>query len=121
MKKVKENKSSIGNILITKELFIETMNMIEKQMEHDHKCNNAFSIILPNDYTSGYDSHWIFNQLLKLIKLAFNDDNKDSWIDYYIWDLEFGVKYREGSCTNADGSIIDLSNTENLYEFLIKK
>lgn len=85
----------IGTIIITKELFIETIEIIKKQTEFDNRCSDAFGVILPNDFISGYDNSLITNQLLKLIKIPFNDDNGDSWIDYFIWELGFGDTYSE--------------------------
>lgn len=104
---------------ITKELFVETINAIKKQQEHDDKCHDAFSIILPDDYVSGYDNHVLANQLTKLLKLSMNDNHEDSWIEYFIWDLEFGDKYKEGCAMYKDDTNINLSDAENLYDFLV--
>lgn len=104
---------------IDKQLFIETIEAIEKQYRHDQKCNEAFKTILPNDYVSGYDNHLLSNQLTKLLQLAMNDAHKYSWIEYFMWELDFGSKYKEGYATNKDGSNIDLSTAGALYDFLI--
>jgi hypothetical protein len=108
-----------GLVEITKELFIETIDEIKKQHENDSKCTDAFSVILPTDFISGYDNHWIQNQLLKIIKISLNDFHKDSWIEYFIYDLDFGKEYKKGMTTNVDGSEIDLSDSGKLYDFLI--
>ena len=53
----------LGNVVFSKELFIETINEIEKQHRHDSKCSEAFRVVLPNDYISNYANHWLQNQL----------------------------------------------------------
>lgn len=100
---------------MNKELFIESINNIEKQFEIDKKCHDAFSIILPNDYVSGYDYNLILKQLLKLLKIEFNDIN--DWIGYFIWELDFGKSFKLGMVKD-NGQNCDLSNSEKLYEFL---
>lgn len=106
---------------MTKELFIETIEALRLQSEYDSKCSEAFNVILPNDYVSNYDNHWLTNQLIKLLQVEMNDETRDSWIEYYIYELEFGVKYREGCARYKDGSNIDLSDAGKLYDFLMSE
>ena len=47
------------NLKITKELFIETIEAIEKQHRHDAECSDAFRVILPYDYISCYENHYL--------------------------------------------------------------
>ncbi len=102
-----------------KELFIETINSIKKQFEHDDKCHEAFSILLNNDYVSGYDNHHLTDAILRILKDDFKDT--DNWIEYFIYELEFGDKYKAGCCSYKNGDNIDISNAEKLYDFLISE
>jgi len=111
-------KKKFGSINFTRKTFISAMGEIEKQYKHDRKCSDAFDVILPEDFTTGYDNHYLLNKLLEIIKIAFNDNHKDSWIDYFIYDLNFGKEYSIGMITDKDGSDINLSNTNRLYDFL---
>lgn len=43
------------------------------------------------------------------------------WIDYYIYELDFGAEYTDKSCTYKNGDVIDISTPEALYDFLISK
>lgn len=108
------------NNFISKKLFVETIKAIEFQLEIDRKCSKAFKTILSNDYVSGYDNSILLNQLVKILQEATNDIKAHSWIEYYIWELECGKKYKDGCCFYVDGSLIDLSNGEKLFEFLKK-
>ena len=106
------------NMILSKEIFTEVMNSIEKQYNHDMKCAEAFSILLPNDYTSVYDNSVLYESILNLLDIIFKQDKKGSWIEYYIYELEFGKKYKEG-CVKSEGKNIDLSDSGKLYDFLI--
>ena len=66
-----------------------------------------------------YNNQEIEYKLVEILQAATNDKHSNSWIEYWIYELEFGKKYKHGSVTNADKSIIDLSTSEKLYEFLI--
>jgi len=101
-------------------LFVETIEQIQLQKIQDDKCNNAFKVILPYDFISGYDHHYITNQLIKILQVTFNDNHKDSWIEYFIWELDFGKKYKKGCASHRNGKDIKLKTAVDLYNFLIK-
>lgn len=107
----------LGNVVFSKELFVETINEIEKQHRHDSKCSEAFKVILPNDYTSNYDNHWLQNQLVKVLQIAMNDNHKDSWIEYYMWELDFGRKWKKDS-VKVKGKNFKLQNAYDLWDLL---
>jgi len=100
---------------MTKELFIESIEKLEAQFRHDQKCSEAFSFILKNDYVSGYDNGILIGQILKVIKDAVND--KDDWIDYYVYELDFGKEYRDG-CVTFDGKNARLKTTNDLWNII---
>ena len=108
----------LGVFYFSREIFIETMDTLKKQYQHDNECSRAFRVILPNDHISNYDNHLLTNQLVKLMQIALNDAHKHSWIEYYMWELDFGKKYNKGCATNKDGSNINLSNAGTLWDFL---
>lgn len=105
-------------IAITKNVFIDALKAIRRQEKHDEKCRKAFSVILKNDFVSGYDNNIVVNKLVQILKKATKDDHKDSWIDYFIYELEFGKKYIKGCATRIDGSDINLSTASKLWDFL---
>lgn len=102
-------------------MFISIMNDIKTQILIDRKCHDAFSIILPNDYVTGYDYSIIYNSYMNLIKKAFNDNHRDSWIDYFMYELNFGEKYYDGCAKMNNGTIINLSSASTLYDYLIQQ
>lgn len=106
------------NMILNKEQFIEIMNNLEKQHNHDMKCAEAFSTLLPNDYTSVYDNSFLYESILNLLDIIFKQVKNASWLDYFIHELDFGKKYKEG-CVKSDSKNIDLSDSGKLYDFLI--
>ena len=104
---------------MTKELFIATINSIQKQIEIDRKNSSMLQEMFPDDRIyCGYNNSELFNALNKILKESMKD--KYDWIYYFMYELDFGEKYYDGCVLDKDKSIIDLSNAERLYEFLIK-
>lgn len=110
---------------MTKDLFIETINILEKQyykdIEFSEHMGNAFPCAHPANLLP--DNDLISSQLVLILQHEMNDypgHDMYSWITYYCYELEFGKKYTKGSVTDKDGSEIKLSNVEELYNFLIK-
>lgn len=107
----------LGNVVFSKELFIETIDAIKKQYLHDSKCSKAFQTILPNDHISSYVNHYLENQLVKILQIVMNDNPKDSWIEYFIWELDFGSKYSKGS-VKIQGKNFKLKTASDLWDLL---
>ena len=64
--------------------------------------------------------HYLLStQLIKLLKDIFNDSHQDSWIEYFIEELNFGAKNVELKVRDKNGNNIPLSNASELYDFLI--
>ena len=104
---------------MNKELFVSTFNSIKKQLEIDRKNSSMLQEMFPDDSIyCGYNNSELFNALNKILKESMKDEY--DWIGYFMYELDFGKKYRKGMVKESDGSIIDLSNAERLYEFLIK-
>ena len=104
-------------VVFTKDLFIETIHEIEKQHNHDRKCTEAFKVLLHNDDANGYDNHWLQNQLIKILQIAMNDNHKNSWIEYYLWELDFGRKWKKDS-VKVNGKNFKLQNAYDLWDLL---
>lgn len=107
-------------ITFDKKLFIETMSALEKQYRHDMKCNKAFQTILLDASCCLYNNEAIENQLRSILKRAMNDDHKHSWIDYFMYELDFGKKYKKGCATRKDKTFINLKTSSALYDYLIE-
>jgi len=102
-------------------MFIECMVALKVQYDHDLKCSEAMAVLFPDDYISLYNNEALSGQLIKVMKCSMGDNHKDSWIDYFIYELDFGSKYSKGCASYVDGGDIDLSTAATLYKFLKKE
>ena len=102
--------------MITKELFIEAIGAIEKQFKHDEECEKAIHTL----YVDGggyYNYYPVLQALENILKEELNDQDKDSWIDYFIYELDFGKNWTKSSISH-NGKSIKMRNAGELYEYL---
>lgn len=109
--------------MLSRELFIETIEAIKKQYEHDINCSQIISKVYSNGFEANlmYENHYIMNQLVKLLQVAFNDETEHSMIEYFLWELDFGDKNSKLSAYRKDKSKINLSTAGHLYDYLIEE
>lgn len=103
--------------MISRKLFIESINAIEAQYTHDEKCSEAFKVILPVGIAT-YDNHSLSNQLIKLLQELMGDDNSHSWIEYYCYEKEFGK--RTDLKVTDNGQEVPLNSPGDLYDLIIR-
>lgn len=97
-----------------KEKFIKAVNALIKQRDIDTKCNEAFKVILPNDYVSNYNNDVLYQAIIDLI------DEKEL-VDYFIWELDCGRSEMAKDCiTLSDGTKIGITTPEELWEVINK-
>ena len=102
---------------MTKELFIETINIIKKQYDIDYDRAENLGKVFTNAFTVNLIPDNILDiQLIKILKAETDDTD---WIEYFIYELDFGEKYEDGSITE-NGKNIKLKTPEDLWELLNK-
>ena len=47
-------------------------------------------------------------------------DDKEKWIDYWVWELDCGKEYKDGMVTERDGSNIPLKTPSDLWNLLMR-
>jgi hypothetical protein len=107
-------------IEISKKMFTEGMGVIEYQMTHDSKYADALSKVF-KCYVDLYDSHMPVTFICDIFIAALEPnvkDRGDSIIDYFIYELEFGKKYKDG-CYLVNKKPVDISTVEKLYDHLV--
>ena len=57
---------------------------------------------------------------ISLLNKIFRDDDDYPLIDYWIYDLDFGKRWKEGSVTH-NGSDVKLETVSDLYDALTKQ
>ena len=101
-----------------KEQFIKTIEALQKQYEHDERVCDLLSEAYPESTIMPYDNSIIINQILDFLKSEFNDQ-EDSIIEYFIYELDYGKKYKKGMVTDSDGSEIELKTANDLWDYLV--
>ena len=56
--------------------------------------------------------------VIDLLEFIFNDKNQ--WISYWAFELEFGKDYEDGYVKDEHGEVIPLKTTEDLYDLLVR-
>ena len=108
-------------MLISKEKFIEIMNEFKVFCESSDKLADA---LRDYDNTSDFGGFSNFRamdiiiDLLDILVQDFPDEYCGSLIDYFIYDLEWGTKWTPDSFSEQDGTSIDISTVEKLYDYL---
>ena len=59
------------------------------------------------------------DEVITLLEYIYNDRD-NGWISYWIYDLEFGEKYHEGTIT-LDGKDIRLKTARDLWELITEE
>ena len=116
------NKSNKPALRITKKFFVETMNIIEKQMKHDWEFSDKLSDIY-GCYVEPYDNYPMLEHLITILTETLEphlNKRDDAMIEYFIYELDFGKKYSEG-CYSVDNENVDISTTEKLYDHLLSE
>ena len=101
--------------MISKESFVYYINRL-KELKNIYseinKIGRKFNSFEVNNYE--YE-----DLVVKILEKTFKDEDI-GWIEYYLYELDFGEEWCEGKVTDKNGNDIPLKTAENLYDILIK-
>ena len=98
---------------MTKENFNKLLETIE--------AHSAFITNIYKDYGIDFTNSPLIDiesQVEKCLKAHFNDES--DWIGYWMWDLDFGKKWKEGMVADEYGKDIPLKTSDDLWNLLNK-
>jgi len=84
--------------IISKELFVETIEVIQQQMAHDKKSSELMAEAFKIDEFALYDNSLLIKQIINLLSIWF--DKSD--LEHYIFDLNFGKPSSESECETTE-------------------
>ena len=106
--------------MISKEKFVEIINRLKKYNELQNDINELFNESIDNkemDFMNagsiciGHESVVVY-----LLEKMFDTD----MISYFIYELDYGKKYKAGCVLDKNMNEIDLSTAEKMYDYLVK-
>lgn len=105
-------------INIRKEEFVEIINDIKSVNNYSNGLNNYFKKHNVDGYLIQPDCT---SAVIKLLHILFDKTPNEELIDYFIFELDFGSKWKSGTIKGNDGLDIKLSTAEELYDYLISE
>lgn len=107
---------------LTKEQFVEYVGRIKTTCDKDDMLSGAIEKACNDDcrVIGLYGAEC--SAMVDLLSLAMGsevgacDGNE---IEYFIYDLNFGKDYKEGCLAEMDGTPIDISTAEKLYDYIV--
>ena len=103
--------------MLTKKEFTDAMNAVVAQNKADDEICRAITSFC-ND-SCFYDTKHATKGLLDLLVSTMQD--KCEWIEYWLYELDCGAKYRPSSVTDKHGKPIKLKTIADLYALLKKE
>ena len=101
--------------MLTKKKFVKYINTLKKHDENLKKLYNGLDVAFDGRPFYILDEG-IISALIELLEKGMGD--KCEWVSYFIYDLEFGSKYKPGCVTDENGTNINISTPEKLWEML---
>lgn len=109
---------------LTKEQFVEYVGCIKKTCDKDDMLSEAIEKACNDDcrviglYGAECSAMVDLLSLAMGLEVGTRDGNE---IEYFIYDLNFGKDYKEGCLTDMNGTPIDISTTEKLYDYIVSE
>ena len=106
--------------MITKERFVGIINRLENYNKLQEQINSLFDECIEtkeSDFCNagsiciGHESVVVY-----LLERMFDTD----MISYFIYELDYGKKYKAGCVLDENMNEIDLSTPEKLYDYLVQ-
>ena len=106
--------------MISKEKFVEIINRLKNYNELQNKINDLFKENIDNKEMDFMNARSICigheSVVVYLLERMFDTD----MISYFIYELDYGEKYKEGCVLDENMNEIDLSTAEKMYDYLVK-
>ena len=103
--------------MLSKEMFIKCINFMKERNDAMGKINEVFTEEFEDSIFYPYFKYE--NMLSQVLKDTMQD--KGDWIEYFLYEGDYGRDLKPDSVTEADGTPIDITTPEKLYDFLVKE
>lgn len=107
---------------MSKEEFCEIINRLHEATEIQESVHNIFmhsSDNIKNNFMNAAALQINHEDIVvKLLEEIMNDEY--NFIQYFIYELDYGKRWTKESIVKADGTTIDISTPEKLYDYLTR-
>ncbi|MEA2041152.1 MAG: hypothetical protein U9N85_01180 [Bacteroidota bacterium] len=109
---------------MTKELFIEAVNAIEKQIRYDIEVSKNLGKVFPNAHSANLlpENHYINNVLIKVLQEEMGDtelcEHGQTWIEWFCFETDFGNESWRLNAYDENKQLIKMSNAAELFDYL---
>ena len=109
-----------------KELFVKTIEEMEKQYRHDREFAHKMAELFPEAHGGNlfYANHFLSNALLEVLSVAMGDEKNaepgTTWIEHFCFELDFGKENNRLKVWDDQKKEVPMSNPGELWEFLKK-
>ena len=116
-KKVKFEPNSFLNqeVVVTYKDFCTYLRRIKAIFDFESELAKLSKPTDKDEFTLFYPT--MIDDVVDLLEMIMND-LENHWISYFIYDLNFGEKYKKGDVT-IDGDEYPLRNVKDLWELLL--
>lgn len=102
--------------MIDKNKFVKYINKLIQLNEIEDDINKSLQK-LGKDF-NGINFGEYTSLILEILKDAFSD--KSEWIDYWVYELDYGKNYKKGTIS-IDNKDIKLKTPNDLYDLIFKE
>lgn len=109
--------------MITKEQFVYYIGEIKTLIEQADMLDNALKNFDSCSDFGGFTNFRAVDALVSLLEDVMGEERSTEYptnISYFIYDLQFGSEWTTESFQSSDGTPIDISTAEKLYDYLIQ-
>ena len=103
--------------MLSKKMFVRTINFLEERDKQMDKINELFTKEFEDSIFYPYFKH---EKMIVDILMEVMDDQGE-WIEYYLYENDYGHDLKPDSVQEADGTPINITTPEKLYDFLVKE
>lgn len=109
-------------MITSKEEFVKIMNRLRDYNDLQDKIQDLFRDNIDNQEMDFMNAGSIcVGHETIVVQLLENMFNAGDIISWYLYDLDYGRKYTKGCISEQDGTPIDLTTPEKLYDYLVKE
>ncbi len=109
--------------MITKQEFVDIINRLRDYNDLQRQIQKLFENNIDNKEMDFMNAGSICigheTIVVKLLRELFNLQDDDT-LNWWLYELDYGREFKIGYITEADGTKIDLTTPEKLYDYLIK-